>query len=110
MREILRSQEENRRGYVLIHRDWYELPDEPDMLRRNVIVLTLNDAFEPRTDAQIVKRGYEVLEPIPELPFAYTICDLRPVPHGSFDSLDDARQFLREHGVKHPRLGFNPIG
>jgi len=101
----------NARGYILLHSDWYELADEPDMLRRNAIVLTLNpDAYMPRDGVQVVKRGFAVLEPTNEIPAAYTICDCRAIEDGPFDTLEDAENYLRSHGVKHPRIGFNPIG
>jgi hypothetical protein len=100
---------DNARGYILIHYDWYELEDEMDPLRRNAIVSTLNPhAFQLPANAQIVKRGYQVLEPADVTPFAFTICECRPVAH-PFDTLEDALEFLEEHGVKQPRLGFNPI-
>jgi len=112
MLDTVKSHSEvNARGYVLIHSDWYELADEPDMLRRNAIVLTLNPAaYVPPDRAQVVKRGFAVLEPANEVPAAYTICDCRPVDDGSFDTLEDAHNYLRERGVRRPRIGFNPIG
>jgi hypothetical protein len=102
---------DNARGYLLVYRNWYEIPDEPNPLRRNAIVSTLNpEAFEPGDGAQIVKRQYEVLEPPDVVPFAFTICECRPVGPRTFDTLEDAEHFLRDHGVKRPHIGFNPIG
>jgi hypothetical protein len=99
----------NARGYLLIHRDWYELTDEPDLLRRNAIVLTLNRAaYQPANGAQIVKRGFEILQLPNELPFAFTICDCPEV--GGFETMEDAENYLRAHGVRKPRLGLNPVG
>jgi hypothetical protein len=101
----------NARGYVLVYRDWYEDPDEPDMLRRNAIVSTLNPgAFKPSENAQIVKRGFAVLNLPDVLPLSFTICECPSVDHDPFDSLEDACTYLREHGVKRPRIGINPIG
>jgi|SRR5882757_6616696 len=101
---------DNARGYLLIYHDWYEIPDEPNPLRRNAIVSTLNpDVFQPMEGAQLVKRGFQVLEPPDVVPFAFTICECRPVGDQSFNTFEDARDFLREHGVRHPRVGFNPI-
>ena len=101
---------DNARGYLLVHRNWYEIPDEQNPLRRNAIVSTLNpEAFETE-GVHIVKREFEVLEPPDVVPFAFTICECRPVGTRPFDTLEDAEDFLREHGVKHPRIGFNPIG
>jgi hypothetical protein len=105
------TSKDNARGYLLIYHDWYELPDEPDPLRRNAIVSTLNlNAFEPRDGAQIVKRSYEILEPPDTVPFAFTICECRPVAAHPFETLDDAHDHLRKLGVRHPRIGFNPVG
>ena len=102
---------DNARGYLLIHRNWYELPDEPNPLKRNAIVSSLNpEAFETLDRAHIVKRSYEILEPPDVVPFAFTICECRPVGPHPFDSLEDAKHFLRDRGVKHPHVGFNPIG
>jgi hypothetical protein len=101
---------DNARGYLLVYRDWYELPDEPDPLRRNAIVSTLNPAFQPSAGAQLVKRAFEVLEPVDVIPFAFTICECRPAAEHPFDTIEDAQDYLREHGVRHPHIGFNPIG
>ena len=101
---------DNARGYLLIHRNWYELPDEPNPLKRNAIVSSMNpDAFE-MTGARIVKRSYEILEPPDVVPFAFTICECRPASPHPFESLEEAETYLRKLGVKHPHLGFNPIG
>ena len=106
----MRGRPHNARGFLLVHRNWYEIADEPNPLLRNAIVSTLNpDAFASSDRVQIVKQGYEVLEPSDEVPFAFTICECRPA-HNPFDSLEDAQKFLRELGVKHPHVGFNPIG
>ena len=102
--------QDNSRGYVLVHRDWYEIPDEPDPLRRNAIISTLNPkAFVPAEGAQIVKRGFEVLAPSDEVPFSFTICECHPVGGHPFDTLEDACDFLEGQGVKNPKVGFNPV-
>lgn len=100
---------DNQRGYLLVHHDWYEFPDEPDPLRRNAIVSTLQ-AEAPPVGAQIVKRGYQILEPLDVMPFAFTICECRPIQNHPFDSLDEAENCLRSRGVRRPHVGFNPIG
>ena len=101
---------DNSRGYLLIYRDWYELPDEPDPLRRNAIVSTLNpDAFHAHDGAQLVKRSFEILEPLDAIPFSFTICECRPV-RDPFETLEEAESYLRQHGVKHPHIGFNHVG
>jgi hypothetical protein len=107
----MRSHLHNARGFLLVHRNWYEILDEPNPLLRNAIVSTLNpDAFMSGERVRIVKQGFDVLEPSDEVPFAFTICECRPLAHQPFESLEDAQKFLRELGVKHPHIGFNPIG
>ena len=104
------SSVENSRGYLLIYRDWYEIPDEPDPLRRNAIVSTLNlETFHAPEGAQLVKRAFEVLEPLDAMPFAFTICECRPVGR-PFETLEEAEDYLHRHGVKKPHIGFNHIG
>jgi hypothetical protein len=100
----------NSRGFVLAHLDWYENPDESEMLRRNASIMTLNpEAFLPNGNTQIVRHGYVILEPPDVLPFAYTVCDCRVIENNSaFDNLQDAFDRLEELGVRQPKIGFNP--
>lgn len=102
---------DNARGFLLIHRNWYELPNEPNPLRRNAIVSSLNpEAFESPDGAHLVKRSYEVLEPPNSVPFAFTICECRPACPRPFETLEAAENYLRGRGVKRPQVGFNPVG
>jgi hypothetical protein len=84
---------DNARGYLLIHRNWYELPDEPNPLKRNAIVSSLNPVAFEAAGMQIVKRSYEILEPPDVVPFAFTICECRPVGPHPFDTLEDAEKY-----------------
>jgi hypothetical protein len=104
----MHAEKTNSQGYVLAHLDWYENPDEPEMLRRNASILALNpEAFLPIGNSQIVKHGYVILEPPDVLPFAYPFA-IAVIDNSSFDTLEEALDRLQELGVRHPKIGFNP--
>jgi hypothetical protein len=99
------------RGYLLVRQDWYELPGESDPLKRNAIVSTLNPAaFALPEEARLVKHCFEVRAVPDETPFAFTICECPRVGAPHYDTLEDARDFLQEHGITDPQIGFNPTG
>jgi hypothetical protein len=97
-------------GYVIVHQDWYEKPDEENPLLRNARISTLNpDFFVTWADARLVKHCFEVLEVMEGTPVEFTIGECSPVGQAHYETLEDAQNYLRELGIKNPHMGFNPI-
>jgi len=99
------------RGYLIVHHDWYERPDEDDFLKKHAVVSTLDpDAFAPAGDTQLLKHSYRVLEVAEELPHEFTIGECRVIGEPHYETLAEAKEFVRRQGVAKPEIGFNPVG
>lgn len=96
-------------GYLIVHQDWYEDPEEQDPLRRNARVTSLSPRRFTPDGAQLVKRCYEVMEITESTPVEFTIGEGRPIGQAHYETLESAQDYLRELGIANPQVGFNPI-
>ncbi len=104
------SEHDNLRGYVIVRQDWYEHPAATDRLTRLAKISSLDpQPFLASDGVELVKHCYEVLAVPDTAPFGFTIGECRPVGEPHYDTLEEAQDYLREHGIGHPRLGFNEL-
>lgn len=98
------------RGYLIVHQEWYEQPQEKDPLLRNARISSLKpDAFIPGGDVRLLKHCYEVLAVTASIPVEFTIDECVAVGEPHYDTFEAARDYVRGLGIGDPQLGFNPV-
>jgi hypothetical protein len=97
-------------GYLIVHQDWYELPDEDDPLLRVARISSLSPkSFAPEHGAQLIKHCYEVLEVSESTPVEFTIAECDRIGQSHYETLAEAQDFLLTLGIAEAHIGFNPI-